>query len=67
MGNNGAKLDFQIFTKRPIFHFPSVKNDISCETSTRNMVQNYNHSIFTQISPYLMDTTQLLEIFSLST
>ena len=50
---------FDFFLKNIIFHFLSVKNDIFCEASTRNMVQNGTHSIFTQTSPYLMGNPKL--------
>ena len=58
---------FQIIFINIIFYFLNVKNDLFCEASTQNMMQNGTHLIFTQISPYLKDNTKILGIFSLFT
>ena len=50
-----------------IFHFLIVKNDIFCEASTKNMVENGTHPIITQSIPYFMDNPAILGIFSVST
>ena len=49
----------KFFQKTPIFHFPSAQNGISCEASTRNMVQPWSQPIFTQTSPYFMVSPHL--------
>ena len=67
MGNIGAEPSFQIIFPNIIFHFLSVKNNIFCEASTKNMLQNDTHLIFTNSSTYMMDNPQVLGIFSLST
>ena len=67
MGNIGVKPSFQIIFPNIIFHFLSVRNNIFCEVSTKNMLQNDTHLIFTDISTYIMDNPQVLGIFSLST
>ena len=67
MGNIGAGPSFQIIFPNIIFYFFSVKNNIFCEASTKNMLQNDTHLVFTNSSTYMMDTLQVLGIFLLST
>ena len=67
MGNNVAKLCYQIIFTNTIFHFLSAKNDFFCEATTQNMVQNVSLRIMKQSRPYVMDNSRVLGIFSLST
>ena len=67
MANIVAKNNFQNIFISIIFHFLSVKHDIFYEGNTKKMLQKGTHLIVTKDTTYLMDNTQLLGIFSIST
>ena len=65
MPNNVVELSFfQISFINIIFHFLIVKNDIFCEASKTNMLQNGTHPIIIESIPYFMDNPVILGIFA---